>query len=95
MPYIDGKSPQQMMNCTAPAIKSGEIQQSELGADEAIRLVIENPILIKRPLVAVDGKHIQGFNDERLQPYLGNWDGADDVMTCPNLKAMPCDEQSG
>jgi arsenate reductase-like glutaredoxin family protein len=81
------------MNHTAPAIKKGEIVPENLQHDEAVTLMIENPILIKRPLIRVDGMSIQGFTDERLTPYLGAWDGKDDVITCPNLRSISCDER--
>ena len=63
--------------------------QDNLGT---VSLMIENPILIKRTLIRVDGMSIQGFTDERLTPYLGLWDGKDDVITCLNLQTISCDD---
>lgn len=91
-PFIDKKEPASIMNYTAPAIKKGDIVPEKLPLDEAVSLMIQNPILIKRPLIRVDGVSIQGFTDERLAPYLGTWDGKDDVVTCPNLRSLSCDE---
>ncbi|TKB09607.1 ArsC/Spx/MgsR family protein [Desulforhopalus sp. IMCC35007] len=92
-PFFAVKDPVLIMNYTAPAIKKGEIIPADLSYGEAVRLMIENPILIKRPLIRVDGISIQGFTDERLTPYLGSWDGADDVVTCPNLHSVSCDDK--
>ena len=92
-PFVAGKEPSLIMNHTAPAIKKGAIVPADLEYDEAIALMIENPILIKRPLIRVDGLSIQWFTDERLVPYLGSWDGRDDVITCPNLTSLSCDDQ--
>lgn len=92
-PFIAGKEPVLIMNHTAPAIKKGEIVPANLQYNEAVALMIENPILIKRPLIRVDGMSIQGFTDERLTPYLGAWDGKDDVVTCPNLRTLSCDDR--
>jgi arsenate reductase (glutaredoxin) len=86
------KTPSLIMNHTAPAIKKGQIIPANLQYDEAVTLMIEDPILIKRPLIRVDGLSIQGFMDERLAPYLGAWNGREDVVTCPNLQAISCDE---
>ena len=91
-PFIAGKDPSLIMNHTAPAIKKGEIVPANLQYDEAVTRMIENPILIKRPLIRVDGMSIQGFTDERLTPYLGSWDRKDDVATCPNLRSISCDD---
>ena len=94
MRFVSGKSASECMNFTAPAVKKGEIDPASLSLDQAIDLMIEDPILIKRPLIEVDGTYIQGFTDIRLKDYLGNWDAAEDVTTCPNLKTISCDDQS-
>jgi arsenate reductase (glutaredoxin) len=86
------KTPSLIMNYTAPAIKKGQIVPANLHYDEAVALMIEDPILIKRPLIRVDGLAIQGFMYERLAPYLGSWNGREDVVTCPNLQTISCDD---
>ncbi|MFV0435908.1 MAG: ArsC/Spx/MgsR family protein [Desulfopila sp.] len=91
--FVAGRSPQEMMNETAPAIKRGDIRPADLSFDQAVTMMVEDPILIKRPLIAVDGMCIQGFTDERLKPYLGSWDGRENVITCPHLQTLSCDER--
>lgn len=91
--FVAGKAPVEMMNHSAPAIKKREIIPERLSFAEAVEMMVADPLLIKRPLVEVDGLNIQGFMDPRLAPYLGNWDGRNDVVTCPNLQALSCDEQ--
>lgn len=86
------EDPVLIMNHTAPAIKRGEILPDKLTFEEAVQLMLAEPILIKRPLIRVDGMAIQGFMDERLSPYLGSWDSTEDVITCPNLQRVSCDE---
>lgn len=94
LPFVEGKTPDEMMNSTAPAIKKGDIRPAELSFNQAVAMMVADPILIKRPLIVVDEMYIQGFNDPRLKSYLGSWDGREDVITCPNLKTISCDEQS-
>jgi nitrogenase-associated protein len=91
--FVDGKDPVEMMNHTASAVKKGELVPEHLSFSEAVDMMVADPILIKRPLVEVNGLKIQGFMDGRLSPYLGDWNGVDDVVTCPNLKTLSCDEQ--
>jgi arsenate reductase len=93
LPFVNGKSPADMMNWTAPAIKKGEIKPAELSFEDALELMCEDPILIKRPLIIVEGCFIQGFRDTRLNPYLGDWRGEEDVTTCPRLQTLSCDER--
>lgn len=91
--FFTEENPTLIMNHTAPAIKNGEIVPADLQYEEAVDLMIDNPILIKRPLIKVAGMSIQGFLDERLTPYLGSWDNKEDVVTCPNLLSVSCDEK--
>ena len=91
--FVKGRKAVEVMNHTAPAIKNGSIQPEKLTLDEAILLMISDPILIKRPLIQVDGLFIQGFNNPHLSIYLGEWDGQEDVTTCPNLHTLSCDEK--
>lgn len=92
-PFIVGKTAQQIMNDTAPAIKQGKINPEALSFEETIVLMTSDPILIRRPLIEVDGLFIQGFDNPALKPYLGHWDNSEDVITCPNLHTFSCDEQ--
>ena len=94
LPFIVGKTPVNMMNGTAPALKTGLIDPSLLSFEEAVSLIIRDPILIKRPLINVDDLYIQGFDDQRLRPYLGCWDEHEDVITCPNLHVIACDAKA-
>lgn len=94
MKFIKTKQPSQFMNHTAPAVKKGEVVPADLSVEEAVRMMIDEPILIKRPLIMVDGRYIQAFDNPELKTYLGTWDGTEDVITCPNLKTVSCDEKS-
>lgn len=93
--YVRGKGVNTIVNYTAPKVKNGEINPEELTFEEAVALMIKDPILIKRPLIQIDSLYIQGFDDDRLKPYLGSWNGKEDVITCPNLMKLSCDEQRG
>lgn len=93
LPFVVGKKPEEMMNSTAPAVKNGELVPAALAFEQAVAMMVAEPLLIKRPLVVVDNLFIQGFDDERLRPYLGKWDGGEDVATCPFMASTSCDER--
>jgi nitrogenase-associated protein len=58
-------------NRAAPAIKTGEIVPENLEAHEAIKLLLANPLLIRRPLMESDGKRMVGFDVAAVNAWLG------------------------
>jgi len=56
-------------NKSAPQIKNAEIDIKVLDESSAMKLLMENPILIKRPLMIINKRKLCGFNQwfvERL-----------------------------
>ncbi|MFT5661148.1 MAG: nitrogenase-associated protein [Sulfurimonas sp.] len=49
-------------NPNAPQIKSGEVVPVKLNEKEALTLVTNNPILLRRPLLIIGNKKLCGFN---------------------------------
>ncbi|MGB0682325.1 MAG: ArsC/Spx/MgsR family protein [Magnetovibrionaceae bacterium] len=84
-PYFEGRAITDCFNRTAPRVKSGEVSPEDLSWDEALKLMIEDPILIRRPLIQTDQGHAQGFDTEVALPAIGidleRPQG--DVETCP------------
>lgn len=58
-------------NPAAPAVKSGAVDPSAMEAEAALSLMVEQPILIRRPLVEVDGQRCAGFDREPVLSLLG------------------------
>ncbi len=58
-------------NSSAPPIKNGEIHPEMLNEREVIELMISNPLLIRRPLIEVDGQRRAGFDMEMITDWLG------------------------
>lgn len=58
-------------NRAAPAIKAGEIVPENLEAHEALKLLLANPLLIRRPLMESDGKRMVGFDVAAVDAWLG------------------------
>lgn len=58
-------------NRAAPQLKSGEIDPDHVDAESAIRLMLGNPLLIRRPLIEARGWRLAGFDAEQIEARLG------------------------
>ncbi|PKO86596.1 MAG: hypothetical protein CVU18_14230 [Betaproteobacteria bacterium HGW-Betaproteobacteria-12] len=58
-------------NRAAPAVKSGEIVPEDLGFEDALHLLLENPLLIRRPLMEVGEERMVGFDTPAVDAWLG------------------------
>jgi nitrogenase-associated protein len=67
-----GKKPvAEWFNLAAPKIKSGEIIPEQIEADEAIAMMLSEPLLIRRPLIEADGHREVGFDAEKIDAWIG------------------------
>jgi len=71
-------------NNSAPRIKSGEVVPSNFDETSAIQAMLNDPLLIRRPLIAVAGHFVCGFDNELVKQLLNNAD-ASHLKSCPNL----------
>lgn len=74
-------------NPTNPQIKAGEIQPENLSAEDALEMMIDEPLLIIRPLIQVGQERMAGFDVEQVH----NWLGLDlDSVGDRNPQHCPC-----
>ncbi|MGQ4647193.1 ArsC/Spx/MgsR family protein [Lyngbya aestuarii] len=83
-------------NRTAPRIKSGEVVPEKIDVETALALMVNDPILIRRPLIQVDERREVGFDTDLLNHWISlkPLDEADksmsqslmsqDLQSCPN-----------
>ncbi len=64
--FFEGLPVQHCFNTAAPQVKSGEVNPSAYTKEEAIALMIETPLLIRRPLLSTDKGRGCGFEGETL-----------------------------
>lgn len=62
---------QDWFNPSAPAVKSGEVVPAALSADEALALLLANPLLIRRPLLEVGDERRVGFDAGEIERWIG------------------------
>ena len=102
--YLGVKPVDECFNMAAPAIKSGDINPSAFTKEEALLMMIKDPLLIRRPLLKIDNHYIQGFDRAVLQnlitlnPEEGGENrvetsGMNDLNSCPHINNASCINQ--
>lgn len=62
-PFFGDLPVAEWFNDKAPAIKDGEVDPSSFDEEGALAIMLQEPILIRRPLIECDGKKYCGFDD--------------------------------
>jgi nitrogenase-associated protein len=71
-------------NRTAPAVKSGKVDPDVLNEARALELMIEDPILIRRPLMRVGEEYRTGFDSDSVREWIGlSATDGQDLESCP------------
>jgi len=83
--YFDFMSVTMWFNTSAPEISSGKLDPSELSEEVALDLMIENPVLIRRPLMRVGDECWVGFDVNMVDQWIGltGISNKDDLESCP------------
>ncbi len=79
--YFEGRPVADWFNEKAPAVKRGEVDPASFSAADALEIMLREPILIRRPLIDLDGQRACGF-DEQVQAMLGILQPADGMEAC-------------
>jgi len=83
----------QWFNLGSPRIRGGEVDYEHLGEGEALKLMLADPLLIRRPLMEVDGKYRVGFDPDAVEAWIGLKRAAagQDLESCSRRhEAEPC-----
>ncbi len=72
-------------NYSAPAIKHGEIDPETQTEQQALALMLQNPLLIRRPLMQVGDSFMAGFDQQAVENWIGlqNTKVTSDLESCP------------
>ena len=87
-----GKRPvAEWFNRAAPRVKSGAVVPETLNAGEALRLMLKDPLLIRRPLIESNGRKEAGFDQDLIHAWLGLTPIEADLESCPRShQQTPC-----
>jgi nitrogenase-associated protein len=58
-------------NPASPRVKSGEIRPDDVSGPEALALMIDDPVLIRRPLMQVGDRCESGFDSDAVDKWIG------------------------
>lgn len=87
-PFFTELAVRDWFNYSAPAIKLGEIDPDNLNEQQALALMRENPLLIRRPLMQVGEEYRAGFDPEKVEAWLA-------VKTEQDLESCPRSVSTG
>lgn len=80
--FLEKKPVPEWFNRASPRLKSGEIDPEKLSEEEALELMLKDPILIRRPLIEIDGIRSAGFDQQRLDDWIGLSSNIQDPEAC-------------
>lgn len=81
--FMGDKKVADWFNPAAPAIKNGEIMPETLDESSAMVLLMENPILIRRPLMIIGSEKLCGFDEKKVSELLDRY-----VEAMPKINCM-------
>ena len=70
-PFFGNLPVTEWFNKTAPLIKSGEVVPENLDEATALELMIQYPLLIRRPLIQVGDVCRVGFDRDKIDAWIG------------------------
>lgn len=84
MEFFSAMPVHEWFNTGAPQVKSGEVIPAACSVEQAVQLMMANPLLIRRPLMRVNNEVMVGFDQNAVDKWLGlQSKTAADVETCP------------
>jgi nitrogenase-associated protein len=84
-PFFANKPVAEWFNDSAPQVKNGEIEIHRLSEEKALSLMVQQPILIRRPLMVCQSLRQSGFTPGPVLDYLGViLDPEKDLQACPS-----------
>ncbi|MDD2686529.1 MAG: hypothetical protein PHY62_10250 [Gallionella sp.] len=92
--FFGGMPVTEWFNPSAPRVKSGEVDPALQDEASALALMMSEPLLIRRPLMDIDGViFCAGFDADAVHAWIGLNDAKPkgDIENCPNLhQSNPC-----
>lgn len=69
--FFEGKPLREWFNAASPRVKRGEIKPDQLTPEAALAMMLEDPLLIRRPLMQVGNRREAGFDQAKVEAWIG------------------------
>lgn len=90
-PFFGDRPVAEWFNRSAPAVKSGAVAPDALGEEEALALLLADPLLIRRPLMRVGDHSACGFDADVVDAWIGLAQRPEgSIEGCPKAGMAPC-----
>jgi len=78
-------------NLNSPRVKSGEVEPGRYHTTAALHAMIEDPLLIRRPLIQIGNTRMVGFDVQQLRKLIALPEHVQGITSCSS-PAAPCPE---
>lgn len=93
--FFNGLPVSEWFNRSAPQVKEGQVVPERLTAEQAITLMLEEPLLIRRPLMQIGKQQLVGFEADKVNQALAlSWSANDknELEVCPRNLGHSCSD---
>ena len=66
-----GMTPSDLLSKRSKAYRDLGLADRDISDEELLKLIPENPTLIRRPILVKDGQAVVGFNKDRIEALIG------------------------
>lgn len=89
-PFFGDRPVVEWFNKTAPQVKLGEVVPETLDEQTALELMVQHPLLIRRPLIQVGDVCRVGFDRNQIDAWIGltPTNIVEDLETCPRTQKV-------
>ena len=91
-PFFGDRPVSDWFNLTAPRVKSGDVDPKAMDEAAALAAMVDDPLLVRRPLMEVGGECRQGFDPTAVDRWIGLKEKPEEsVEACPGSGGHACD----
>ena len=93
--FFTGLPVAEWFNRSAPQVKSGQLVPELLTSEQALEMMLYEPLLIRRPLMAIGGHYLVGFEVDKVNQSLAlSWSENEqgELERCPRYVGHSCSD---